>query len=142
MTDPVEPNTFPNLTVIKLVLCFSLSKFCIYISAALLEAPIKLVGSTALSVETNTIILDLNLITFSAIILVPNILVLIASDGCCSHIGTCFNAAACNTISGLFLLKVFSTALLSLISSNIDNIFFSLIFAKILSVIFHKAYSE
>ena len=119
-----------------------MSKFCIYISAALFDAPIKLVGSTALSVEINTIILVLYLIAVSETFFVPRILVFIASAGCFSHIGTCFKAAACRTISGFSSLKTLSTACLSRTSNNIDDTFASFILEVILSVIFHKAYSE
>src|SRR5690554_2090747 len=59
-TDPLEPNTFPKRVVMYLVNFSGFSFFnlrcndCTYFSAIRLEAPITLLGLTALSVETIT----------------------------------------------------------------------------------------
>ncbi len=55
ITEPLLPKTFPNLVVINLVLFSGKNcKDCTNNSADLLDAPITLVGFTALSVETIT----------------------------------------------------------------------------------------
>ena len=92
-TEPLLPNTFPNLTATYSVL-LSLFFACTIISHNLFVAPIILVGFTALSVEIN-----INLFTpyFSAqlaTLYVPNTLFLIASNGLVSISGTCLCAAA------------------------------------------------
>ena len=51
------------------------------ISASLLVAPITLEGSTALSVDTNTNLSEPNWLAASAIVIVPETLIFIASKG-------------------------------------------------------------
>ena len=51
-TEPLLPNTLPNLTAANIVLLF-LAKYSIIISHILLLAPITEVGFTALSVDIN-----------------------------------------------------------------------------------------
>ena len=71
-----------------------------YISASRLEAPITLVGFTALSVEISTIACAPAARAASATMRVPAALVSRPSSGLASTIGTCFSAAAWNTSSG------------------------------------------
>ena len=56
ITEPEDSNTFPNLTIEKLVLIFliCLCTDCMQSSESLLEAPIILVGLTALSLDIKT----------------------------------------------------------------------------------------
>ena len=94
-TDPCEPKTLPNLTVINLVLEFeNLSLDWIIDSANFFVAPIALDGLTALSVDINTKHLALYFSDKLASMWVAKTLVLIASDIFSSQIATCFNAAA------------------------------------------------
>ena len=71
-----------------------------YISASRLEAPMTLVGLTALSVEISTIASAPAARAASATWRVPAALVSSPSSGLASTIGTCFSAAAWNTSSG------------------------------------------
>ena len=87
----------------------------IIISQIRFEAPIILVGLTALSVEICTKRLVLKRSAALATFKVPNTLFLIASLGEVSISGTCLCAAALNTISGRYFLKMSSTLPLSLI---------------------------
>ena len=103
-TLPVEPSTLPKRTVTQRMpppaarAC--MSSAWQYISASRLEAPMTLVGFTALSVEMNTI---------ASVPTAPRgigddagaeELVSSPSTGSFSTIGTCFSAAAWNTSSG------------------------------------------
>src|SRR5690606_25432251 len=79
-TEPFEPNTFPNLVVINLVLLDFSSwhlwcNDCTYFSAIRFEAPITLLGFTALSVETITNLSTLYSQAKSATFFDPNTLV-------------------------------------------------------------------
>ena len=53
-TDPLEPSTFPNLTIVNLVFDPLADNACNINSEKRFETPIILVGRTALSVEINT----------------------------------------------------------------------------------------
>ena len=109
MTLPEEPSTFPNLTAIKRVwLEGSWLSACTNISAALLEAPITLVGLMALSVEIKTKRSTLCRMDSFATTLVPHELFLIASEGWDSMRGM-FVRVAWKTTSGFWLSKIFST---------------------------------
>ncbi|MNN28456.1 hypothetical protein D3C81_1420270 [compost metagenome] len=130
ITEPLLPNTLPNLTATNSVLlCLFIA--CIIISHILLEAPIILVGLTALSVEISTNLFTPALSAHSATFKVPKTLFLIASDGLSSIKGTCLCAAAWNTTSGLNSSKIFSTLFLSLtdaiiiFKSNLGNLTFN-----------------
>ena len=94
------------------------------ISQIRLEAPIILVGLTALSVEINTIRLTPERLASDATFIVPNTLFLIAPHGLYSINGTCLCAAAWNTKSGLYCSKIsriflrFWTETINTITSN------------------------
>ena len=77
-----------------------------YISAIRFEAPITLVGLTALSVEISTIADAPAARAASATWRVPTALVSSPSSGFASTIGTCFSAAAWNTSSGRASSKI------------------------------------
>ena len=80
ITEPLLPKTFPNLVVINLVLFSGKNcKDCTNNSADLLEAPITLVGFTALSVETITNVFTLFCTESLARFFVPNIFTQTAS---------------------------------------------------------------
>ena len=102
----------------------------------------KLEGSTALSVDIKTIASALNFLQVSAIILVPSVFVLMASIGWFSQIGTCFKAAVCKIILGLYFSNNLTTAFWSLTSKSTEEIFLAEDLPVIDSVIFHKANSE
>src|SRR5690554_5743055 len=93
ITDPLLPSTFPNRVVMNFVLDASLFD-CAYISATRLDAPITLVGFTALSVEIRTKVSTLYFTLKSTMVLLPNTLVRIASLGFNSINRTCLYAAA------------------------------------------------
>ena len=93
ITLPLLPKTFPKRTATNWVL-LPLFIPWITISASLLEAPMILVGFTALSVEIRTNLLLPYLSAHSATFKVPNTLFFIASIGLCSIKGTCLWAAA------------------------------------------------
>src|SRR5690606_24503342 len=95
ITEPLEPSTFPKRVVINRVLqLLWFCNDCTYISAALLEAPITLVGFTALSVETITNFWTSYFTERFARLMVPPILTYTASCGFFSINGTCLYAAA------------------------------------------------
>lgn len=77
MTEPLLPNTFPKRVVIKRVLpdcrplLIAMLRLCTYISAKRLEAPMTLVGLTALSVETMMNLSTSYLTAISATLRVP-----------------------------------------------------------------------
>ena len=76
-----------------------------YISARRFDAPITLVGFTALSVEISTMAQAPTARAASATWRVPAALVSRPSSGLASTIGTCFSAAAWNTSSGRYSSK-------------------------------------
>ena len=78
ITEPLLPNTFPNLTATNSVLLF-LFNACTIISHKRLVAPITLVGFTALSVDIKTNFSTLYLSEHSPKFNVPQTLFLIAS---------------------------------------------------------------
>ena len=78
-----------NLVQLAFVCTCFRNKDCTYISAIRLEAPITLVGLTALSVEIITKRSALYLIAMSAIFFVPNTLARMAWVGKSSISGTC-----------------------------------------------------
>ena len=93
ITLPLLPSTFPKRTATKSVsVCLFI--ICITISHRRLDAPMILVGLTALSVDISTNFFTL----YSAAILesfnVPSTLFFIASFGLSSISGTCLCAAA------------------------------------------------
>ncbi len=105
-TEPVLPSTLPNRTVMQRMpwpaLRAAISSAWQYISASRFEAPITLVGFTALSVEISTIACAPTARAASATWRVPATLVSSPSSGLASTIGTCFSAAAWNTSSGRY----------------------------------------
>jgi len=88
ITLPLLPRTLPNLTVVYVVVLSCESDWTNN-SAALLVAPITLVGLTALSVDIMTKFSTAKRLAFSANILVPKMLLVTASIGLYSIIGTC-----------------------------------------------------
>ena len=94
---PLLPRTFPNLTMTNLT-SPSRAIFPMKSSATRFEAPITLVGFTALSVEINTNLSAPYLTAARATFFVPRTLFLIASSGWASIRGTCLCAAAWKTI--------------------------------------------
>ena len=113
-TEPVLPSTLPKRTVTQRMAVFAsppmpawvpavraaTSRAWQYISASRLDAPMTLVGFTALSVEISTIASAPVARAASATWRVPAALVSRPSNGFASTIGTCFSAAAWNTSSG------------------------------------------
>ena len=93
ITDPLLPNTLPNLTATYSVL-LTLFLACTIISQTLLLAPIMFVGFTALSVEINTNFSTPYSSAQFTTLYVPNTLLCIASNGLFSISGTCLCAAA------------------------------------------------
>ena len=107
ITDPLLPSTFPNRTATKSV--FDLAFIiCTTISHIRLDAPMMLVGFTALSVEISTKRLVPYLSAAFAVLYVPNTLFLIASLGLSSMRGTCLWAAAWYTMSGRYFSNTVS----------------------------------
>ena len=112
-TEPFDPITLPNRTAEKLVLtltspasncfCARLSIIWTTISQIRLDAPIMLVGLTALSVEIRTNLCTPHLNAASAILYVPPTLFLMASLGESSMSGTCLCAAAWKMMSGWYV---------------------------------------
>ena len=101
ITEPLLPSTLPNRTATNSVLEWRFI-ICTTISHILLEAPMMLVGLTALSVEIRTNRSVPYLSAAFAVLYVPNTLFLIASFGLSSINGTCLCAAAWYTILGLY----------------------------------------
>ena len=93
ITLPLLPKTFPNLTATYSVFEYLLN-VCIIISQIRFDAPIILVGLTALSVEIKTNLCTPYLSAARAVLYVPNTLFLMASFGLSSIRGTCLCAAA------------------------------------------------
>ena len=90
ITDPLEPSTLPNRVVTNSVTpSFSWDRYWMIISQHRLEAPITLVGFTALSVEIITNFCTLWNCARLATLKVPTTLFLIASIGEASIRGTC-----------------------------------------------------
>jgi hypothetical protein len=96
--EPEDPNTLPNLTIVNFVLIGLLESKaidCNIISANRFDAPIILVGLTALSVEIKTKVstrVSMAALTHDK---VPKMLFLTPSKGFSSTRGTCLYAAAC-----------------------------------------------
>ena len=93
ITEPLEPNTFPNLTAHNFVVELFLYPWTMS-SHILFVAPITFVGFTALSVDINTKFSTLFFIQESITFFVPKTLFFIASNGESSIKGTCLCAAA------------------------------------------------
>ena len=94
ITLPLLPSTFPKRTATKSVSLHWRFIICTTISQRRLEAPMMLVGLTALSVEIRTNFLTPALDAATAVLYVPITLFLIASFGLSSISGTCLCAAA------------------------------------------------
>ena len=103
-TEPVLPSTLPKRTVTQRMppspARASTSSAWQYISARRFDAPMTLVGFTALSVLMKTIARQPTARAASATTRVPSALVSSPSSGSFSTIGTCFSAAAWKTSSG------------------------------------------
>ena len=93
ITLPFDPMTFPPRIHTNFVCSLRSFACMITFSPTDLVMPYKLIGSTALSVDTSMTFLTLFKIHALTILLVPIIFVFIASWGWSSQIGTCFNAA-------------------------------------------------
>ena len=108
-TDPLDPSTLPNRTILKRVWRFGIPRSfesasserasesesaCKHFSANRLLAPITLVGRTALSVEISTNDATPHLRAACAARNVPRTLTLTPSISFASTIGTCLYAAA------------------------------------------------
>ena len=79
ITEPLDPSTFPKRVMVNFVFDVALLKQVMYISAMRLEAPITLVGFTALSVDTITKRPIPYFTERSEMILVPKTFILMAS---------------------------------------------------------------
>jgi len=93
MTLPRLPSTLPNRTATNFVRLMP-SMYWMYISARRFEAPMTLVGFTALSVEIMTKICTPCQLAARAVFIVPIRLFFTASSGLRSISGTCLCAAA------------------------------------------------
>ena len=130
ITEPLLPNTFPKRTATKSV---PDRPFIIWITIShiRLDAPIILVGFTALSVEISTNRFAPYWFAAFAVLYVPNTLFLMASQGLSSISGTCLWAAAWYTISGRYLSNtdsircVFLTDPINTTKSSPGNLSFS-----------------
>ena len=130
-TEPEDPNTFPNRTIENLVNLDLFWKAWIISSDNLFEAPIILVGLTALSL---LISIKLDILYFndkSAKINVPKTLFFIPTIGFSSTILTCLYAAAWKTMSGLCFLKIISKFFLSNTEAKIG-----ITFKRLLNILF------
>ena len=138
ITDPFEPKTFPNLTATNSVYSLFLAIDWIISSQTLFEAPMTLVGLTALSVDIKTNFLTLYLFADIATFKVPKTLFFTASSGSVSIKGTCLWAAAWKTTSIFFSLNIksiFSASLILAISTS--NLFLK---SELLWVIFNSCW--
>ena len=117
MTEPALPSTLPKRTATNRVRLFC-ERDCKSISHTRFEAPITLLGFTALSVEISTNLFTPARSAASTRMRVPTMLLRIASRGITSSSGTCLCAAAWNTTCGRKRWNAISMPSASLMSAT------------------------